>query len=42
MTSDESAIPTPTRAQAEKAASAMMHVANATENLATRLEVPQY
>jgi hypothetical protein len=42
MTSDESAIPTPTLAQAEKAASAMMHVANATENLATRLEVPRY
>jgi hypothetical protein len=42
MTADENAIPTPTRVQAEKAASAMLAVANARENLATRLKVPQY
>jgi hypothetical protein len=42
MTTDENATPAPTRAQAEKAANAMLNVANATENLATRLKVPQY
>ena len=42
MTTDENATPTPTRAQAEKAASAMLDVANARENLATRLKVAQY
>jgi len=33
---------TPTRAQAEKAASAMLSAANARGNLATRLRVAQY
>ncbi|HUN32788.1 MAG TPA: hypothetical protein VMU95_12320 [Trebonia sp.] len=42
MTADESATPTPTRAQAEKAASEMLDVVNATENLVTRLKVTQY
>jgi hypothetical protein len=42
MTADESAIPTPTRAQAEKAANAMLDAPNGTENLATRLKVAQY
>ena len=42
MTTDENATPTPTRAQAEKAASAMLDVTNARENLATRLKVAQY
>jgi hypothetical protein len=42
MTADENANPTPTRAQAEKAISAMLNVANATENLATRLKVAHY
>jgi hypothetical protein len=39
MTTDENATPTPTRAQPEKAASAMLNAANARENLATRLKV---
>jgi hypothetical protein len=42
MVTDENATPTPTRAQAEKAVSAMLDVAHATENLATRLKVAQY
>lgn len=42
MTTDENASPTPTRAQAEKAASAMLNAANTTENLATQLKVAQY
>jgi hypothetical protein len=42
MTTDESATPTPTRDQAERAASAMLDVASARENLATRLEVADY
>jgi hypothetical protein len=42
MASDENTIPTPTRAQAEKAASAMMNAPNARENLVTRLKVTQY
>jgi hypothetical protein len=39
MTRAENTIPTPTRAQAEKAASAMMNAPNARENLVTRLTV---
>jgi hypothetical protein len=39
---DPDATPTPTRAQAERAASAMLSAANATENLATRLRVARY
>jgi hypothetical protein len=39
---DPDATPTPTRAQAERAASAMLSAANATENLATRLTVARY
>jgi hypothetical protein len=42
MTTDANATPTPTRAQAEKAASAMLNTAKARENLATRLKVAQY
>lgn len=42
MTTDENATSTPTQAQAEKAASAMLNAANAKENLATRLKVAQY
>jgi hypothetical protein len=42
MTTDENAAPTPTRAQAEKAASAMLDAADARENLATRLKVAHY
>jgi hypothetical protein len=42
MTSDDNATPTPTRAQAEKAASAMLNAPNGRENLATRLKVAQY
>jgi hypothetical protein len=42
MTSAENTTPTPTRAQAEAAVSAMLSVANARENLATRLEVALY
>ena len=42
MTADGNATPTPTRAQAEEAVSAMLDVANAKENLATRLKVAQY
>jgi hypothetical protein len=42
MTTDENATPTPTRAQAEKAASAMLNATDTTENLATRLKVAQY
>jgi hypothetical protein len=42
MTADENAASTPTRAQAEKAISAMLNVANGTENLATRLKVSHY
>jgi hypothetical protein len=42
MTPAENATPTPTRAQAEKAVSAMLNVANARENLATQLKVGQY
>jgi hypothetical protein len=42
MTTDANATPTPTRAQAEKAASAMLNTANARENLVTRLKVAQY
>jgi hypothetical protein len=42
MTIDENASSTPTRAQAEKAASAMLNAANTTENLATQLKVSQY
>jgi hypothetical protein len=38
----ENATPTPTRAQAEKAANAMLDAPNGTENLATRLRVTQY
>jgi hypothetical protein len=40
MTTAENAVPT--RAQAEKAASAMLDAGGATENLATRLKVPRY
>jgi hypothetical protein len=42
MTRAENTIPTPTRAQAEKAASAMMNAATARENLVTRLKVTRY
>jgi hypothetical protein len=42
MTTAENATPTPTRAQAEKAASAMLDAPNGRENLATRLKVAQY
>jgi hypothetical protein len=42
MTADENAAPTPTRAQAEKAANAMLNAANGRENLATRLKVARY
>jgi hypothetical protein len=42
MATDKNATPAPTRAQAEKAVSAMLDVANARENLATRLKVAQY
>ena len=42
MTIDENASPTPTRAQAEKAASAMLNAANTAENLVTQLKVAQY
>jgi hypothetical protein len=42
MTTDENATQTPTRAQAEKAVGAMLSVANARENLATRLKVAHY
>ena len=38
----ENATPTPTRAQAEKAVSAMLNAADVRENLATRLKVAQY
>jgi hypothetical protein len=40
--SDPNATPAPTREQAERAASAMLSTANATENLATRLKVTRY
>jgi hypothetical protein len=42
MTTDENATPAPTRAQAEKAANAMLDAPNGTENLATRLKVARY
>ena len=42
MTTDEYATPTPTRAQAEKAVSAMLDVRKARENLVTRLKVVHY
>ena len=42
MATDANAIPAPTRAQAEKAANAMLNTANARENLVTRLKVAQY
>jgi hypothetical protein len=42
MTAAEDANPTLTRAQAEKAASAMLSAPNGRENLATRLKVAQY
>jgi hypothetical protein len=42
MATDENAAATPTRAQAEKAASAMLDAANARENLAARLKVSRY
>jgi hypothetical protein len=42
MTADENSTPTPTRAQAEKAASAMLNAPNGRENLATRFKVAQY
>jgi hypothetical protein len=42
MTTDENATPTPTREQAEKAASAMLDAPNGRENLVTRLKVAQY
>jgi hypothetical protein len=42
MTTAENAAPTPTRAQAEKAVSAMLDAPNGRENLATRLKVAQY
>jgi hypothetical protein len=42
MTTDENATSTPTRAQAEKAANAMLDAPNGRENLATRLKVFQY
>jgi len=40
--SDPTATPAPTRAQAEKAASAMLNAADGRENLATRLKVARY
>jgi hypothetical protein len=42
MSTDEHATPTPTRAQAEEAANAMLNVAIGRENLATRLKVADY
>ena len=42
MTTDDNAIPAPTRAQAEKAASAMLDAPRGRENLATWLKVAQY
>lgn len=42
MRTAENAAPAPTRAQAENAASAMLNVANARENLVTRLKVARY
>jgi hypothetical protein len=42
MTPDENATSTPTRAQAEKAISAMLNSPNGRENLATRLKVAHY
>jgi hypothetical protein len=42
MTAAENATPTPTRAQAEKAASAMLDAPDGRENLATRLKVAQF
>jgi hypothetical protein len=42
MTAAENATATPTRSQAEKAASAMLNAANGRESLATRLKVTQY
>lgn len=42
MTTAKNATPAPTRAQAEKAVSAMLNAANARENLATRLKVALY
>jgi hypothetical protein len=43
MTTDENATPAPTRAQAEKAVSAMLDApTNGRENLVTRLKVAQY
>ena len=42
MATAENVTATPTRAQAEKAASAMLDGANARENLATRLKVARY
>jgi hypothetical protein len=42
MTAADNAIPTLTRAQAEKAASAMLSAPNGRENLATRLKIAQY
>jgi hypothetical protein len=42
MTTDQNATRTPTRAEAEKAASAMLDVAKARENLATCLKVGNY
>jgi len=42
MPPDENATSTPTRAQAEKATTAMLSAPNGTENLATRLKVAHY
>jgi hypothetical protein len=42
MTSSENTVTTPTRAQAENAVRAVLDVANARENLTTRLQVAQY
>jgi hypothetical protein len=42
MTTAENATPTPTRAQAEKAANAMLNAANGRENLVTRLTVARF
>jgi hypothetical protein len=42
MTANENATPAPTRAQAEKAVSAMLDAPNGRENLVTRLKVVQY
>jgi hypothetical protein len=42
MTTAENAIPTPTRAQAEKATDAMLDAPNGRENLATLLKVARY